>query len=1324
MGAQVPSRQHRLLGRRITSLPRLTLLAASLAFIGNPAFGLDINALPTGGKVNAGNASISQTANTLTVQQTSQRTVLDWQTFNVGSAAVVNFIQPGSSAVALNRILGIEASQIYGKLNANGQVFFSNPGGMLFSRGSQVHVGGILATTLSLTNDDFMAGNYKLTNPGTGMIRNEGIINALGSAALVGNTVQNAGQIFGTTVTLAAGNTVAIDLTGDGLIRARIEDAALKASIENSGSIEAAAAVTLTAGQAQSALDRVVNNSGVIRASGMTLKGGEILLEAAKVENTGSIVTASTYGGGTIKLMGDMVGGTVKVGGTLDASAPLSGNGGFVETSAAKVKIASDTKVTTTAATGLAGTWLIDPNDYTVAASGGDITGAVLGSNLNSGNVTIQNSAGATAGNGDIFVNDPVAWSSGNTLTLSAARDINIKSLITATGTSAGLTLNSNLGNVSGISNLNGTVVLNGGALRFTGGVLNLFDGGKIVGGTLTSSDGSQLVMRNIWTGGRLDNVLLNVDTTIGCGSWLVYYNNLTLANGHKITLASTGEYTWLSGGNDGAQLLATGGVGEVIFGGTSVNNIAIESSVQVPYALTIGPNVLIHSAPGALGGTVGNFNTAITNKGTIQTDNATVQLLFSSWTNTAGGVINVNGGALNLGANDFIGGPFNSSGLAGVTLNRTGGSVNLTGTMINTGNTFSLNGIGTLTLLNGSKIVGGTLTSSNGSQLIVGGSQSSATGTLDGVVLDVDATISNSNTLRYDNSLTIANGHKITLAATGAETWLSGGTVGAQLLATGGVGEVIFGGTSTSNYAVEPYPNYPYATNPYVLTIGPNVLIHGLGSGTIGYLNTVMNQGTIQADGGAITLFVTDFTNGVGGVIRTSGGTLNLAGNLTNSGVLDVASGTLIHTNNNDLINTQTGIIKGTGAVDVGTGTITNNGTLSPGSASAVGKLTVVGNLINNGTIELQVGGTTTGLYDVLAVTGNATLGGTLATTLANGFTPNGQTFDLITAGSMNGNFATVSLPSGSSSSTSITGTKTKAFSITATGGTSSALPTLDQCLATPSLVGCSSILPTLATCTSAPTTAGCTAVLPSFSACVANPTMAGCSAVLPSLATCATNPSTSGCSVILPSFTSCTTTPALAGCSAVLPALATCTATPSTAGCAAVLPDLATCMASPATSGCSAVLQSTGTQVVSNQVATITQTVVQNTIASATQSTTQVVQASTTQSVTLTSTTAAPVSTPDNTTSSGTSSSSDTSSGSITSGTTPASSSTSATQTVSSATSSDSSSTEKKDEKTVATPVVQTVVVANTTVQKPADQIVQIEKPKGTVLVCKIGG
>ncbi|MEI6601531.1 MAG: filamentous hemagglutinin N-terminal domain-containing protein, partial [Comamonadaceae bacterium] len=113
--------------------------------------------LPTGGQVVAGQASINQNAATLNINQSTNRAAIDWATFNVGSQAQVNFNQPGSSSVTLNRVLDSNPSQIFGKITAPGQVFLTNPNGMYFAPSASVDVGGLAATTHSISNADFMA---------------------------------------------------------------------------------------------------------------------------------------------------------------------------------------------------------------------------------------------------------------------------------------------------------------------------------------------------------------------------------------------------------------------------------------------------------------------------------------------------------------------------------------------------------------------------------------------------------------------------------------------------------------------------------------------------------------------------------------------------------------------------------------------------------------------------------------------------------------------------------------------------------------------------------------------------------------------------------------------------------------------------------------------------------------------------------------------------------------------------------------------------------------------------------------------------------------
>ena len=175
-------------------------ISASSGLAGQPV--PSMNQLPTGGVVAQGKASLSQTstaqAAALTVQQSSQRAVINWDTFNLGSAATVNFAQPNAQAVTLNRVNDANPSQIYGKITAPGQVFLSNPSGLYFSPTSQVDVGSFTATTHSISDDNFMAGNYRFErNKATGKVVNEGVMKSglAGYIALLAPEVQNSGVV-------------------------------------------------------------------------------------------------------------------------------------------------------------------------------------------------------------------------------------------------------------------------------------------------------------------------------------------------------------------------------------------------------------------------------------------------------------------------------------------------------------------------------------------------------------------------------------------------------------------------------------------------------------------------------------------------------------------------------------------------------------------------------------------------------------------------------------------------------------------------------------------------------------------------------------------------------------------------------------------------------------------------------------------------------------------------------------------------------------------------------------------------------------------------
>ncbi|HUW36571.1 MAG TPA: MBG domain-containing protein [Rhodocyclaceae bacterium] len=443
------------------------------------AFGGQVYALPTGGVVSAGSAGIAGGTGAMTVNQASQNVAINWQGFSIGSGEAVRFVQPNSSSVALNRVLGSDPSSILGSLSANGKVFLVNPNGILFGQDAAVNVGGLVASTLNIRDRDFMAGNYEFSGAGKGTVENQGAINADGGyVALLGAKVSNQGVISARlgTVALVAGQAVTLDLAGDGLLNVAVSQGAVNALVDNGGLIRTdGGQVLLTAQAAGNLLQSAVNNTGVIQAQ--TLQNHN----------------------GTIKLLGDMQSGTVNVGGKLDASAPNGGNGGFIETSAAHVKVADEAIVTTHPAQGSSGTWLIDPTDFTIATTGGDMTGTALSNSLAGGAVTILSSTGASGTKGDINVNAPVSWSA-NMLTLTATHDININAAMTASG-AASLALNpggagmvvtgrDSLGNFIGHVDFSGAGTLAIGGTSYT--IINSLGApGSVTGADLQGINGS-----------------------------------------------------------------------------------------------------------------------------------------------------------------------------------------------------------------------------------------------------------------------------------------------------------------------------------------------------------------------------------------------------------------------------------------------------------------------------------------------------------------------------------------------------------------------------------------------------------------------------------------------------------------------------------------------------------------------------------------------------------------------------------------------------------------------------------------------------------------
>lgn len=460
---------------------RQTVIFCALAFAAMDSANSQINstALPTGGTVNAGSASITQNANAMRIQQNTQQAIIDWASYNIGKNASVQYVQPNANASVLNRVAN-GPSDIAGSLSSNGQVFLLNPNGVLFSSSAQVNVGSLVAAAGTASNASFLAGALQIKS--SGKVINQAELNSVagGSVVLVGSQVHNEGRINAPqgAISLAAGDTVRLNLTSDGLIQAQVSLATAQALVSNSGVLQSDEGnISLSASDAAGSSGGLVINHGIIRASGITQNGGVISLTGGDVQTSGRLdVSAKNADGGTVKVFGDLQNGTVQFDGSIDASSGGAGKGGLVETSAAHVKIASTARVNTLSAQGKTGTWLIDPQDFTIGSKNGDdISGITLSSNLGTGNVSIQSSAGTRAGNGDIFINDPVDWAANTTLTLDAVRDIQFHSGIMASGDSAGIVLkfaNNGAGPL-------GDVYLNGNTIGLPGSAPSLSANGK-----------------------------------------------------------------------------------------------------------------------------------------------------------------------------------------------------------------------------------------------------------------------------------------------------------------------------------------------------------------------------------------------------------------------------------------------------------------------------------------------------------------------------------------------------------------------------------------------------------------------------------------------------------------------------------------------------------------------------------------------------------------------------------------------------------------------------------------------------------------------------
>ena len=273
--------------------PTLVSLAVASCFATSTALGNPTNPTVVHGSANFTNPA----ANVLAVTTATPQTIINWGSFSINVNELTRFLQPSAASAVLNRVVGGNPSAILGALQSNGRVLLVNPSGIVFGAGAQVDVAGLVATSLNLSNADFLANRLKFTEtPGAGSVINSGNI-AAGQVFLVGPAVTNNGIIASPKgeVVLAAGNSV--ELVNPGTPNLRVEISAADNEARNIGQIVSESGrIGIYAG--------LINNSGTVRADSVVNEGGRIVLRATRntTLEAGSVTSASGATGGSVTI--------------------------------------------------------------------------------------------------------------------------------------------------------------------------------------------------------------------------------------------------------------------------------------------------------------------------------------------------------------------------------------------------------------------------------------------------------------------------------------------------------------------------------------------------------------------------------------------------------------------------------------------------------------------------------------------------------------------------------------------------------------------------------------------------------------------------------------------------------------------------------------------------------------------------------------------------------------------------------------------------------------------------------------------------------------
>jgi len=645
---------------------------------------VQLSANPHGQQVVAGNVNFQGLGSAnLNINNLSQKAIINWQSFSIQKGEVTRINQAGN-AITLNRVVSGNPTEIYGQLKAaNGGVLVINPNGIVVGKGGAIDVAGMLTmSTLDVNNKDFLNGGANRFRGNTAAgIQNYGTIESQnGDVVLMGNFLQNAadGQVNAPrgVVAFGAGGDMVVDHAGGATISVKSGGAGKDVGIDNSGTVNAAAAQLSAHGNVYAL---AIRNDGVVRASGYNFRSGKLTLSAGSggsIVNTGTLQARNANGsGGQVMISGGQVDINA---GSVDASGAPGQIGGTVSISGSGVNVAAGATVTAVGSTGgtvsIASTGLTSV-DGTVAASGSSAAGGrvtVEGSEVAVGSEAVVDVSGQTGGGtamigggfqgkdpemanarnltvaaGSLIIADAVGSGKGGNIILWADGDTLFQGDVSARGINGG-----GFAEISGKSTLEVTGGVDLTTVSGSAGTLLLDPTDITISATGAPALGGSTIS-NVWISSQLDagtNVVIS--TNIGG----TQAGNITVGRLDSTTNAAADQIEWYQ---DSAAIV--GGTLSLLAMGDIRFNSSVHSAGQGGVNVVAGWNGTTGLSMGgfdmaAVLATMNDGNVANDAAGLFNTVNGSYGSVFIGGTGTQTSVdVGSRRGATNLAARDLF---------------------------------------------------------------------------------------------------------------------------------------------------------------------------------------------------------------------------------------------------------------------------------------------------------------------------------------------------------------------------------------------------------------------------------------------------------------------------------------------------------------------------------------------------------------------------------------------------------------------------------------------------------------------------------------------